>query len=738
MGTALVLRRSPKRRRRTSASRAAHERASRSGPARVAAAHPAGKPLNRLGLAYWLVDENNPLTARVVVNRFWGELFGRALVETERGLRHPGRAAPRIPELLDWLATEFMAGALEHEGHPPDDRHVGDLPAVVAGDAGAPRARPGQPAAGARAAVPAGGRDDPRRDAGGQRAADATRSAARASSRRRPDIERRRRDQRRARPGPRAQGEDRYRRGLYTFWRRTAPYPAFASFDAPSREICTVRRPRTNTPLQALSDAERPGLRRGRAGPGAARTCAKAPRGPAARDRPTRSASAGPRSRRRPRSRRWSPPSCGSSTTSRTERRAGRERRVRRGAADPRGRGAELAAWTAVANVLREPRRDADEGVSMSPANAALSGVTRRHFFQQTGFGLGALALLALLQPRSLPAQAGRRCQSAGRAKPPHFAAEGEERHLPVHDGRALASSTCSTTSRSSRQLHGQPSPTSSSRASGSRSSRACRSCSARRTRSAATGSRARRISSLLPHLTRRSSTTSPSCKSVHTDQFNHAPAQLFMNTGHTLVGRPSMGSWLTYGLGTENRRTCPASSCPDLGETDPAAGSACWEQRLPADVYQGVQFRSQGDPVLVRRRTPTGMDPGRAAAHARRAARAQPAAARRGRRPRDRDAHRRLRDGLPDADERPGADGHRARAASAIHAMYGTRAGEGLVRQQLPAGPAAGRARRAVRPALPPGLGPPRHGHGRRHHARPARALPRDRPGRGRRCSRT
>ena len=86
--------------------------------------------------------------------------------------------------------------------------------------------------------------------------------------------------------------------------------------------------------------------------------------------------------------------------------------------------------------------------------------------------------------------------------------------------------------------------------------------------------------------------------RSMHTDQFNHAPAQLFMNTGSQLPGRPAMGSWLTYGLGSE---------CEDLpgfvvlisGQNNPDGGKSCWSSGFLPSTYQGVEFRSKGDPVL-------------------------------------------------------------------------------------------------------------------------------------------
>ena len=104
-------------------------------------------------------------------------------------------------------------------------------------------------------------------------------------------------------------------------------------------------------------------------------------------------------------------------------------------------------------------------------------------------------------------------------------------------------------------------------------------------------------ISNILPNLQKIADDITI-VRSMHTDQFNHAPAQLFMNTGSQLPGRPSMGSWLTYGLGSE---------CEDLpgfvvlisGQNNPDGGKSCWGSGFLPSVYQGVEFRSQGDPVL-------------------------------------------------------------------------------------------------------------------------------------------
>jgi hypothetical protein len=104
-------------------------------------------------------------------------------------------------------------------------------------------------------------------------------------------------------------------------------------------------------------------------------------------------------------------------------------------------------------------------------------------------------------------------------------------------------------------------------------------------------------LSGLLPHL---SSIVDDIAiiKSMNTTQFNHAPAQIFMNTGHQIPGRPSMGSWLTYGLGSENK-DLPGFVVLLSGDSAPDGGKSCYGSGFLPSTYQGVEFRKSGDPVL-------------------------------------------------------------------------------------------------------------------------------------------
>ena len=211
---------------------------------------PEGAPRNRLGVALWLVDRENPLTARVAVNRFWGSLFGSGIVFTQEDFGTMGQP-PTHPELLDWMAVTFrddlhwnVKAMLKLIMTSATYRQSSRLtPELLEQDptnrllTRAPRLRLEAEAVRDQALALSGLLSEkmfgpsvyPPQPAGlWQAAFNAERTY------------------------PTSTGEDRYRRGLYTFWRRTTPYPSMSAFDAPSREQCTIRRIHTSTPIQAL------------------------------------------------------------------------------------------------------------------------------------------------------------------------------------------------------------------------------------------------------------------------------------------------------------------------------------------------------------------------------------------------------------------------------------------------------------------------------------------------------
>jgi hypothetical protein len=215
---------------------------------------PEDAPVNRLGLARWLASDENPLAPRVVVNRAWEAFFGRGLVLTSEDFGSQGER-PSHPELLDWLAVEFLRegtrmkalhrtivtsatyrqassvakNLLERDPYnrllargPRQRLEAETLRDVALAASGRLSAKVGGPSV--FPDQPEGIWDNPYSDD----------------------------------KWTTSEGEDRHRRSLYTFIRRTAPYPMLTTFDAPSREFCSVRRVRTNTPLQALATLNDP------------------------------------------------------------------------------------------------------------------------------------------------------------------------------------------------------------------------------------------------------------------------------------------------------------------------------------------------------------------------------------------------------------------------------------------------------------------------------------------------
>ena len=217
-----------------------------------------------------------------------------------------------------------------------------------------------------------------------------------------------------------------------------------------------------------------------------------------------------------------------------------------------------------------------------------------------------ASARIALATLISDAAQRSDRTESA-RPAAAALPGQGEERHLPAHGRLAAAPRPVRLQAGAGQAQRRRTVPSRSCAASASRSPAACRSCWARRSTSPSTARAGPWISEALPQHRRRSPTSCRFIKSMHTDQFNHAPAELLLFTGSPQFGRPSMGSWVTYGLGSESQNL-PGFVVLVSSGTFPSAGKSVWGSGFLPSVYQGVQCRSQGDPVLYVS-NPRGMD---------------------------------------------------------------------------------------------------------------------------------
>jgi hypothetical protein len=213
---------------------------------------PADAPRNRLGLARWLVDPANPLTARVAVNRYWQAYFGTGLVKTAEDFGSQGEA-PSHPELLDWLATEFVRTGWDVKAM---QRLIVTSAAYRQSSVASSALRERDPenrliARGPRVRLPAEMIRDQALAVSGLLS---TKMGGPAVKPYQPDGLW---EQLSAFQGRklfvRSTGEDLWRRSVYSYWKRTVPPPSMTIFDAPTREACVVRRQMSSTPLQALA-----------------------------------------------------------------------------------------------------------------------------------------------------------------------------------------------------------------------------------------------------------------------------------------------------------------------------------------------------------------------------------------------------------------------------------------------------------------------------------------------------
>jgi hypothetical protein len=203
-----------------------------------------------LGLARWLTDPRHPLTARVFVNRMWARFFGRGLVTTPENFGQQG-ALPTHPELLDWLARDFI-------DHGWDIKRLCRTIVLSATYRQDSRCAPELRERDAENLLLARG---PSRRLSAEQIRDVALAASGLIDRKmggppvspyQPGGNLWREANTMSPAYQQSTGHDLYRRSLYSVWKRTTPLPNMMAFDAPSREVCTVARGRTNTPLQAL------------------------------------------------------------------------------------------------------------------------------------------------------------------------------------------------------------------------------------------------------------------------------------------------------------------------------------------------------------------------------------------------------------------------------------------------------------------------------------------------------
>ncbi len=235
-------------------------------------------------------------------------------------------------------------------------------------------------------------------------------------------------------------------------------------------------------------------------------------------------------------------------------------------------------------------------------SDSVLRPITRRHFYAHCGVGLGRIALASLIAPGASRRAHGeselaavRRVEEPTRPRGTHFAPRAK-RVIFLFMGGAPSQLDLFDPKPKLRELAGKPLPPSVIRGQRYAFIQPDAAVLPPAFEFARHGESGVEISKVLPH-TARIVDDIAIVRSLHTDQFNHAPAQLFANTGNAIPGRPSIGSWLSYGIGSE------ADDLPAFvvlqGGGSVSGGAALWSAGALPSVHQGVPFRSQGDPIL-------------------------------------------------------------------------------------------------------------------------------------------
>ncbi len=240
----------------------------------------------------------------------------------------------------------------------------------------------------------------------------------------------------------------------------------------------------------------------------------------------------------------------------------------------------------------------------MNPQSQYLQNITRRHFLRDSQMGLGGLALALLLNDQG-KVRADQPVANPLAPRAPHFSGQarnviylhmsGSPPHLDMFDYKPELV-----------RRDGQNCPEEFLRGRRFAFTRGVPKLLGTPHQFAQHGQCGAWFSDVVPNL---ANIADDLCfvKSMYSDQFNHAPAQLLLYTGSTQFGRPSMGSWVTYGLGSENQNL-PGFIVLVSSGTNPSGGNALWSSGFLPSVFQGVQCRSQGDPVLYVS-NPQGMD---------------------------------------------------------------------------------------------------------------------------------